>query len=288
MSHDKRERSDIFYCLNTSTIRECGLSLRDEIPLIGAAGYSGVEIWISEIDAHLDEGGTLVELSEMLSDNYLFVPNLIAFFEWAHPDEEKRKRAWEDARRIVDIAGSLQCPFVAAPPAGITDSKDKSIAEIARRYSDLLAIVDGSGVRPMLEFWGHSEALKTLDEAVAVMQLEGSTDTCLLADVFHMAKGGSSIEMLGTLQPGRIGMLHVNDYPRSDNVQELSDDDRIYPGDGVAPLSWIYGMLQETGYSGLLSLELFNKGYQKNGAESVLRNGLQKMKNIFEPLRIPE
>lgn len=252
--------------------------------MIGAAGYSGVEIWVSEIDTYLDEGGTLADLSRFLEDNSLSVPNLIAFFQWAHPDRAVREGASAEALEIFQTANALGCPFVAAPPAGITDIEDVSIAELADRYGALLAAAEGTGVIPILEFWGHSKPLKTLDEAVAVLKRTGRPEGRLLVDVFHMAKGASNIDLLGSLESGRVALLHVNDYPPSDEVEALSDSERVYPGDGAAPIRRIYSMLRGNGYNGMLSLELFHKGYQHEGAERVLRDGLTKMKNTFEPL----
>ena len=274
------------YCLNTSTIRECGLGLEQEIEKVAKAGYAGIEIWVSEIEEYLAGGGTLETLSGMLSDHSLSVPNLIAFFSWAHPDIDARTEALDEARRIFEIAARLACPLVAALPAGITDRDDIGLADLAKCYAELFDVAAEFGVRPILEFWGHSTPLKTLDEAISVIEIADRPGGCLLVDVFHMAKGGSTIELLDSLRPGRVGLVHVNDYPRSDDVRQLTDEDRIYPGDGVAPILRIYDMLAQTGYKGVLSLELFNKAYQKDGADTVLNNGLQKIKNTVGPLGV--
>ena len=60
---------------------------------------------------------------------------------------------------------------------------------------------------------------------------------------------------------GAIGLFHVNDYPAKPARSEISDADRIFPGDGVAPLHWIYRTLHRIGYHGYLSVELFRERY---------------------------
>ena len=58
----------------------------------------------------------------------------------------------------------------------------------------------------------------------------------------------------------------------------IKDADRVYPGDGVAPLASILKDLFLTGFSGTLSLELFNPEYWKQDPLEVARTGLAKMK----------
>ena len=50
------------YCFNTSTIRGQKLTLEEEIDIAAEAGYQAIEPWIGEIEAHLRNGGTLVDV----------------------------------------------------------------------------------------------------------------------------------------------------------------------------------------------------------------------------------
>ena len=59
--------------------------------------------------------------------------------------------------------------------------------------------------------------------------------------------------------------------------EKLSDADRVYPGDGVAPLTEILRILRDAGFNGALSLELFNRDYWKEDAALVAKTGLEKM-----------
>ena len=269
------------YCLNTSTIRACGLDVTDEIKLAGQAGYEGIELWLSEIDAYVDDGGRLPKLKELLQRQGLQAPNIIAFFQWANPDKKVRKRELEEARRVFVLAGELDCMYVAAPPAGIVDMAELPLEDIAEYYRDLLEVAKDIGVKPLLEFWGHSKILGSLKEAMQVLNMVDDPEAALLADVFHMAKAGDDFEFLGKLKGTELGLFHVNDYPDVPNISKLKDDARVYPGDGVAPLGRILDILKKIGYSGMLSLELFNKEYQKSGAENVVRTGMEKMRRAF-------
>ncbi len=72
-------------------------------------------------------------------------------------------------------------------------------------------------------------------------------------------------------------VIHANDYPDIPR-EKINDSDRVFPGDGVAPLGQIFRDLHAGGFRGFLSLELFNKDYWSRDAKEVARMGLEKMK----------
>jgi sugar phosphate isomerase/epimerase len=150
----------------------------------------------------------------------------------------------------------------------------------AERYAELLALGEQHGVTPMVEFWGMSKCIGRLSEAVFVALDSGRPDACILADVFHMYKGGSSYEGLKLIGPNTMALLHVNDFPGDIPLDTVTDADRVYPGDGAAPLTEIFRDIHAAGFRGPISLELFNKGYWAQDALDVARTGLEKMKRI--------
>jgi 2-keto-myo-inositol isomerase len=106
----------------------------------------------------------------------------------------------------------------------------------------------------------------------------GHPDACLLADVYHLYKGGSGFEGLRQLSRHAIQVLHMNDYPRIPREQ-IEDKDRVLPGEGMAPLEEILGILRDNGCAPALSIELFNEGYWKQyDAPMLARLGLARMK----------
>ncbi len=62
-------------------------------------------------------------------------------------------------------------------------------------------------------------------------------------------------------------------------VGTIGDSARIYPGDGVAPLASVFNQLRSTGFSGVLSLEMFNNDDWQQDPALVARIGLAKMKS---------
>ena len=79
------------------------------------------------------------------------------------------------------------------------------------------------------------------------------------------------------LSDDAIHVFHMNDYPGTPVREKLDDRDRVYPGDGVAPLKSILKSIAGDGKSVALSLELFNRDYWQLDAAEVATTGLRKM-----------
>lgn len=269
------------YALNTSTIRGCGtLALGDMIEIASKAGYDAIEPWVEEIDTWTNSGRTLSQLRSLVSAHDLTIVNLIGFPTWSVPDEQKRKAGFEEARRCFDMAQELACPYVAAPPIGIHQTPGVSLFDVADRYAALIDLASEYNVVPILEFWGIAQTMGTLGEALMVSSQANRRQACILSDIFHMYKGSGHFGGIEQLGPETIRILHVNDYPAQLPRKKIEDSDRVYPGDGVAPYNEIFRQLNITGFSGILSLELFNQKYWQEDGLTVATTGLEKLKSL--------
>ncbi|MCY3771120.1 MAG: sugar phosphate isomerase/epimerase [Gemmatimonadetes bacterium] len=269
------------YCLNTSTIRTPGATVLEYVDIAADAGYEGIEPWVEEIDAWVEGGGTLEQLRDRAAGRGIRIVNLIAFFEWAVPEEDRHARGLEEARRCFEMAQVLECPFVATAPKGIHD-RQVDLFSVARRFAELTEAVSDFSPKPLLEFWGVARTLGTVGEALLVAAESGVRDARLLTDIFHMYKGSGHQRGMDYLDPGRLGLVHVNDYPSVPVRAVIEDEHRVYPGDGEAPWDEIVASLERQEYRGMLSLELFNPAYWAEGPVATARKGLEKLRACVE------
>ncbi len=265
------------YCLNTSTIRSDGATILDMIDTTADAGYDGIEPWVAELDAWVDGGGTLAQVKARADERGLSIVNLIGFPEWAVPEDDRRAKGFEEAARCFQIARDLGCPCVAAPPFGIHD-RNVDLLPVTERFAELVDLAAESGVTPLLEYWGIAQTLGRTGEVLMIAAECGRPGVQLLADVFHMYKGSGHHVGFEHFGAGRLGLVHVNDYPASPTRADITDADRVYPGDGLAPWPQIVASLKTIGFTGMLSLELFNEAYWAQGPTLVAREGLAKLK----------
>lgn len=291
---DAKSSEPFGYCLNTSTVRyldgQTGKSrpILELIEIASKAGYSAFEPWISELQVYVQGGGSLKDLGKRIADAGLAVPDAIGFAEWIVEDAERRKKGLEQAKRDMDIVAQIGGKRLAAPPVGATGGRSQrddpkftqpviDLLAAADRYRALLDLGKTMGITPIVEVWGFSKTLKRLGETLLVASECGAAGGCVLPDVYHLYKGGSDFAGLQLLGPNTIGIFHVNDYPQIDR-NTIGDQDRVFPGDGIAPLTEVFRTLQAVGYRGFLSLELFNRDYWKRDPHEVAKEGLTKLK----------
>jgi sugar phosphate isomerase/epimerase len=153
---------------------------------------------------------------------------------------------------------------------------------VAERYRELLELGRDYGVVPVLEFWGMSPALGRLSQALYVALASDQRDACVLADVFHMYKSGGGFQGLRLLGPETLALVHVNDYPADPPRAHITDAERVYPGDGVAPYGQLLADLTAIGFHGPLSIELFNPAYYAQEARTVATTALAKLRALVE------
>lgn len=268
------------YCLNSSTIREQTKDIKEQIRIAAAAGYDSIEPWMRHLEAFQQAGGSLTDLRKMLKDSGLTVESAIGFANWIVDDDARRKAGLEQARRDMGLLAEIGGTRIAAPPVGAHSggSPKLDLFVVAKRYRALLEVGDMEGVVPQLEVWGFSPNLSRLGESVMVCVEASHPQACLLPDVYHIFRGGSEFGGLDLLHDQAVHVFHMNDYPAEPAREQMKDADRVYPGDGVAPLSDILNMIGGRGREVVLSLELFNPQYYRQDAEVVAKTGLAKMK----------
>jgi sugar phosphate isomerase/epimerase len=271
------------YCLNTSTIRGQKLSVAAEAEIAAKAGYAGFEPWIRELDEFVKQGGSLKDLGKRLSDLGLQVPSSIGFAEWIVDDPARRNKGLEQAKRDMDAVQQIGGKRMAAPPVGATDQANLDLLAAADRFRALCELGEKMGITPEAEVWGFSKPLRRLGEAMLVAMESSHPTACVLPDVYHLYKGGSDFTGLRHLRGSAIGIFHMNDYPSLER-DKIKDADRVYPGDGIAPLGDVLRTLRDSGYRAFLSLELFNPEYWKQDAMLVAKTGLEKMKAVAASL----
>ncbi len=271
--------SSFQYALNASTLFPFKLDIKQQIEIAARAGYEGLEIWIKDIDTYLSNGGSLPDLRKYIEESKIKIVNAIAFFAWADEDENIRAQGFAQAEKEMRMLAEIGCSSVAAPPFG--NVANVSLDNIAHYFSQLVLLGRSLGVEPYLEFWGRAKKLSTLSEIVYVALQSRVHEAKFLLDPFHMYTGGSAIEGLEYIQAKNIGIVHINDYPADPARDIIADADRVFPGDGVAPITTLATLLSQAGYRGFLSLELFLQDVEGYSALDFAKLGLAKSKNAF-------
>ena len=266
------------FSMNASTIRGYKLSLKEQVKAVVGAGYDGFEPWLKDIHAARADG-SFADTVKIARDVGLQFVNGIAFGQWVHPDAKVRAAGLEETKRDMAALAEMGCPRIAASMFGVQKAGSPKLgaAEIAERFAVLCDLGEKMGVQPLLEYWGHSVNLSRLEDALDVLARVKRPGTAVLADVYHTYRGGGDFATFVRLTPEQLPVLHVNDYPSTKPRTELTDADRVWPGDGIAPWKELFATLCEQRLEPWLSIELFNPAYWRTTPSDTLRTGIEKM-----------
>lgn len=263
-------------CLNTSTIKP--QPVLKKIELAARAGFVGVELWINDIYEHVGRGGEVSDIEKGLSDNGLFVPCAIACRQWADAVGPEYQLALDEVRRRMELAARIGSPWlVATPPRSECDHR-----QIASRYRDLLAIGRETGVRPTFEYIGFFKSVRSLSEAWAIVEETDDPDATLILDAFHNWNSGSTLDDLRKIPASRISHYHIDDARPDKPAGTQTDPDRVMLGEGQIDLQGEIAVLREIGYSGTVSLELFNADLWARDPLEVLKVGIDRMHQLLD------
>jgi len=297
------------YCLNTSTLRGNQLDIVAEIAIAAKAGYHAIEPWSNELDAYVQAKGTLKDLGQRIKDAGLVVENVIAFNSWLSDDDATRAAGMETIKLNMDKAAQIGAKHIATTPggggggrggrggsgrAGGTAAQPATAAGIAapppaapapvsldnaaKYYREALDLGRKMGVLPLCELWSSNAVLGPLSHGAYVAIATGDPDASLLLDIIHLYRSGTQFEGLRQINGASLHIFHVNDYPQADDPTRITDAQRVYPGDGIAPLNTIFRALRDNGFRGYLSLELFNQDYYKKPADENAKTGIDKIR----------
>lgn len=276
----KNTKSQFRFCLNTSTISGSKPGIVKYIEIASEAGYDGIELWVRDVQEYLMAGNTLESLQKRIEKSGLTVENAIGFAPWLTNDDEKRSAGFAQMKEEMELMSSLGCKRIAAPAAGLKPSDGLDLFKAGERFKQLIELGQQTGVMPQLELWGASGVLYHIGQCMMIAAIADHSNVRILADVYHMFRGESGYDSLKMLHGNVIEIFHMNDYVSTIPREKQTDADRVYPGDGAAPIRQILTDLAKMGGTKVLSLELFNQLYWNQDPLLVAKTGLAKMKKL--------
>ncbi|KUO15708.1 bifunctional sugar phosphate isomerase/epimerase/4-hydroxyphenylpyruvate dioxygenase family protein [Streptomyces dysideae] len=241
-------------------------SLTEKLTAASRAGFDGVEIFENdllaspltpeEIRARCADLGLTIDLYQPMRDveavpDDVFDRNL------------RRARHKFDLMRRLGADTVLVCSSVA--PQAVDDD-----ALAAGQLSRLADAAEEFGVRVAYEALAWGRHVSTYDHAWRIVEAAGhpALGTCL--DSFHILSRGSEpkdLEGIADIPGEKIFFLQLADAPLlAMDVLQWSRHYRCFPGQGGFDVSGLVRHVLHTGYSGPLSLEVFNDVFRQSEA----------------------
>jgi len=242
--------------------------IKRDIALVSYSGFVGYELWVEKLLAYMLVGSP-DELAQLVCESGVRVPAFC--FVGDFPDMGIHSAEPETARNIFAYLQAITCPvavYVVDPhegldrPAAMKQAADqlREVADLAAEYRVGLAI----------EFIYTLNYMKTVADAIELMERVERDNVGISLDTFHFYMGGSRLEDVARIPPGRLYGIHVNSCPDIPKTQ-LTDKDRLPPGLGTLPFKEILDASRDQGYQEQLSVEILHDDYWQMDAETALR-----------------
>jgi 2-keto-myo-inositol isomerase len=265
-------------CLDTATIRPAE-SLDKKIEIAKIAGYDAIEPWDWELAEFEKNGGDLKALGKKIKDMGMFVPSMIGLWGCLPKTEEDFQKSLEGTRNRMRMASAIGCAHVQAIPNEVGENFDYKF--VSSCYRRLLEIgIEEYNLIPALVFV-KMFPLKRMGQAVAIALDADHPQAKIIPDVYHMYISEGGFEGLKLLRGEMFAIFQFNDAPKDMKREEMEDKHRVYPGDGILPLPQILKDLKQSGFTGCISVELYNPEYWKRDLLQVAKTGLAKTLEVI-------
>jgi len=209
--------------------------------------------------------------------------NVLEYFNLKTPEEFKDVE--KEFTRMCEIADGIGCGIIILVPSRknremtLKEIKDDSVHCIKR----LLEIIDSGkySIKLSYEFLGFSEfSVNNFAQCYEIVNELDDKRIGITLDCFHFYGSGSKILDLKGADGKKIFVFHVNDS-KDKPLSNLTDADRVWPGDGVIPFNEILPALKEIGFDGVASIELFNPDYWKWNAGKTVKVAKEKLVSLI-------
>jgi len=171
-------------------------------------------------------------------------------------------RIQQAAHDVCRLAAGFEIGQVIAVPGAA--ERDVSLSEAQDTIGALKTIASSYGIELLYEFIGFPHhAFPSLAKA---RKVAGASDLRLVIDTFHLAVSRTSVEAIQQMNAAEIGLIHLSDAIVGDRaVSEISDEDRVLPGEGGLPLLDYLRALAGIRFGGPVSVEVFHPKYESIG-----------------------
>jgi 3-dehydroshikimate dehydratase len=230
-------------------------SLVEKLYACAAAGFDGVEVFEpdlvasesgpEEIRALAKRLGLSLDLYQPFRDFEGVTPELLA-------DNLRRAEAKFVLMQRLGIETILVCSNVASA----TIDSDQTSADQLRALGDLAEVY---GVRVAFEALAWGRFVDDYRRSWRIVERADHPRIGLCLDSFHILSRGHDPAGIQHIPGEKIFYLQLADAPAlSMDVLSWSRHHRLFPGEGAWDLAAFVGHVLCTGYSGPLSLEVFN------------------------------
>jgi 4-hydroxyphenylpyruvate dioxygenase len=257
--------------------------LMNKLEAISRAGFGGVEIFVDDLQS---SGRSPSAVGERCRELDLTIVALQPFRDAEALPPALHRKMLDDARRHFDTLADLGGDFLLACSTTREDaSNDPSRA--AETLNDLAMLAAEREMRVGYEALAWGRHVFDYRDAWQIVQQADHPALSIVLDSYHILTRELELETLAMIPGDKIGLVQLADspWPQGQDLQSLSRHRRAFPGDGELPIERFLTALDQTGYRGPLSLEIFSDALDVTPTGMAALQGKQSLDGLLRPKR---
>ena len=253
-------------------------TLREKINAIANAGFDGVEIFENDF---LTNDLSPKEVKNIVKDNGLVITLFQPFRDFEGMPDKHRIRAFERAKRKFDIMEELETDLILI----CSNTSNISLGGLNRAADDFFElgeIAKDRSIKVGYEALAWGKYINDHRDAWEIVRRANHDNIGIILDSFHTLSRNIDLNSISSIPKEKIFIVQLADAPLHDmDLLYWSRHFRNMPGQGDLPISKFMNALNSTGYSGYLSLEIFNDHFRSGPRNIIARDGKRSLTSLI-------
>src|SRR5579872_7179109 len=251
-----------------------GGALDEKLKTIEAAGFDAVEIFENDFTCF---DGSARDVAKMCGDLGLKICALQPFRDFEGLPEPQRKQAFRRAEKKFDLMQELGtdlllvCSNVSPAALGGIDRAADDFRELGERAA-------ARGLRVGYEALAWGRHVNDYRDAWEIVRRADHPAIGIILDSFHALAPAFPTRSIRAIPADKIFLVQLADAPQLElDILSWSRHFRSFPGQGDLPVADFMDAIAATGYTGPLSLEIFNDQFRAGSAARTATDGLRSL-----------
>ena len=238
------------------------------------AGFDAVEIFENDL---LTFNGSPRDVGKLCRDLGLTICAFQPFRDFEGMPEPQRARNFARAAHKFDLMQELGTDLLLI----CSNVSPASLGGIDRAAADFRALGElaaSHGLRVGFEALAWGRHVNDYRDAWEIVRRADHKSIGVILDSFHALAPGFPVSAIQSIPADRIFLVQLADAPKLGlDVLSWSRHFRCFPGQGDLPVGAFMDAVAATGYSGPLSLEIFNDQFRSGSPVRTATDGLRSL-----------
>ncbi|WP_342652772.1 3-dehydroshikimate dehydratase QuiC [Pseudomonas sp. F3-2] len=257
-------------------------TLPEKLEAIAAAGFDGVEIFENDL---LYYDGSPRNVRQMCADLGIAITLFQPFRDFEGCRRDRLQRNVDRAERKFDLMQELGTDLVLV----CSNTASDSLGDERVLLDDLSLLAERAGARKLrigYEALAWGRHVNTWQQVWNLVRQIDHPALGVLLDSFHTLSLKGDPRAIADIPGDKIFFVQMADAPLlAMDVLEWSRHFRCFPGQGEFDLPGFLAPILKSGYTGPLSLEIFNDGFRAAPTRANAADGLRSLLYLEEKTR---